>query len=81
MTSDRDPITLPCTTRYFNDLIRPPQQRLWDRKAESFGGLEVDDELELGWLLDGKVTGLGAFKNLIDIGGRPIMECWNTRRV
>src|SRR5512136_159759 len=37
-----------------NHLIRPLQERLWDREPEGFGGLEVDHELELRGLLDGK---------------------------
>src|SRR5215813_563219 len=41
-----------------DDLIRPPQHRRRDRQAERLGGLEVDDQLELGGLLDRKVTGL-----------------------
>jgi hypothetical protein len=31
-----------------DDLIRAQQQRLRDREAERFGGLEVDHKLELG---------------------------------
>jgi hypothetical protein len=34
-----------------DDLVRPQQQRLRDRQAEGLGGLEVDDQLELGRLL------------------------------
>ena len=34
-------------------LIRPLQERRRDRQAEGLGGLEVDDQLELGGLLDG----------------------------
>jgi hypothetical protein len=30
-----------------------------DREAESFGGLEADDELERGGLLDGEVRRIG----------------------
>src|SRR2546422_3198421 len=40
-------------------LIRPQQQCLRDRQAEGFRGLEVDDQLELGRLLDGKIGGVG----------------------
>jgi len=29
-------------------------------KSERLGGLEVDNQLELGWLLDGQVSGLRA---------------------
>jgi hypothetical protein len=31
-----------------NHLVRRGQQRFRDGKAERFGGLEVDDQLELG---------------------------------
>src|SRR5215467_4716356 len=49
--------------------IRPRQQRLRDRQAKGFGGLEVDDQLELGGLLDRQVAGLGALEDLVDIDG------------
>lgn len=37
----------------FDDLVRPQQQRRWDREAERAGCLAVDHQLELGGLLDG----------------------------
>jgi len=37
-----------------NDLVRPPQHRLWDRQSERLGSLEVDHELELRRLLYGQ---------------------------
>jgi hypothetical protein len=37
-------------------LIRPAQQRWRDREPEGFGGLEVDDQLELGGLLNGELV-------------------------
>src|SRR5215510_5348603 len=52
-------------TALFNDLIRPQQQRRRDGEAERFGGLEVDDELELRWLLDGKTSRLRALQDLV----------------
>jgi hypothetical protein len=42
-----------------------------DREAELFRGLEVDDEIELHRLLDGKVAGVGSLQDAIDIGRRP----------
>jgi hypothetical protein len=33
--------------------VRPRQHRLRDREAERLGGLEVEHQLELRWLLDG----------------------------
>jgi hypothetical protein len=50
-------------------MIRLPQQRRWDREAEGFGGLEADHQLKRGRLLDGKVTGLGTFEDLVHVGG------------
>jgi len=49
-------------------LVRPKQQQRRDRQAERLRGLEVDDELELGWLLDWEVTGVRALQDLVDIG-------------
>src|SRR5713101_6164939 len=46
--------------RLLDHLIRPQEERLRDRQAEGLGGLEVDDKLELGRLLDGKVRGARA---------------------
>jgi hypothetical protein len=41
------------TLALLDDLIRALQERLRDRQAESLRGLEVDDQLECGRLLDG----------------------------
>src|SRR5215831_4582539 len=58
--------------RLLDHLIRPRQRRRRDRQAESLGGLEVDDQLELGWLLDGQVSGLRALEDPIhEVGGVP----------
>src|SRR5258707_15389820 len=54
----------------FDYLIRPQQERLWDRQAEGLGGLEVDDQLELGGLLDGQVAYLGTLEDPVDVGRR-----------
>src|SRR5262245_49726539 len=54
-------------------VVGPKEHRLRDRQAEGLGGLEVDDELELGGLLDGQVGGLGASQDLVDEnGGAPV---------
>ena len=39
------------------------------RDPERLGSLEVEDELELHGLLHGQVRGLGAFENLVYVGG------------
>src|SRR6266480_3791082 len=38
-----------------NHLVRAHQQRLRNRYAQRLGGLEVDDQLDLGRLLDGQI--------------------------
>src|SRR5580704_14499229 len=53
--------------RLLDHLIRPLQERRRDREAEGLGGLEVDDELELGGLLDGKVAGFRALEDAVDV--------------
>jgi len=48
------------TVRLLDDLVRPLQQRLRDRQTECFGGLQIDDQLELRPLY-GQVGGLRTF--------------------
>ena len=57
-----------------DDLIRPPQQRRRDRQAEGLGGLEVDDQLELRGLLDGKLARLFALQDPVHIRGGARLE-------
>jgi hypothetical protein len=44
-----------------NDFVCSQQERLRDRQAKRLRGLEIDDELELGGLLDWNVCWLSAF--------------------
>jgi hypothetical protein len=46
-----------------DDLVRSQEKRLRDCESKSLRGLEVDQQLELGWLLDGEVSWLGALEN------------------
>src|SRR5260370_982275 len=62
-------------------LIRPLQERRRDRQSESLGGLEVDDQLELGGLLDRQVGRLGALENLIDVNRRALPGAIDVRSV
>src|SRR2546427_189167 len=45
----------------------PHQQRLRDRQPQRLRGLEVDDELELGGLLDGKASWTRPPDDLVDV--------------
>src|SRR5712691_3720375 len=49
------------------DLIRPPQEQPGDRQAERLRPLEIDHQLELRGLLDGKIRGLGALEDFGNI--------------
>ena len=51
-----------------DDLVRKREQLVGYSKAECFGSLEVDDQLELDRGLDGKLARLLTLKNAIDIG-------------
>jgi hypothetical protein len=53
-------------TSLFDHLVGAREQRLGDREAERLGGRKVDDEIELGRLLDRNIRWLGAAKNLVD---------------
>src|SRR6266702_6596907 len=52
-----------------DDLIRPSQERLWDRQPERLGRLEVDHQLDLGRLLHGQVARLGTLEDAVHVGG------------
>src|SRR5215510_1956643 len=58
--------------RLFDYLIRPQQDRLWDSQAERLGGLEVDDQLKLGGILDRQVRRLYPLQDFVHVvGGVP----------
>src|SRR5690348_15414436 len=46
--------------RLLDHPVRPLQERAWDRQAESAGGLDVDDQVELFRPLDRQLTGARA---------------------
>src|SRR5262249_37291230 len=45
------------------------KQHARDRETHGLRGLEIDNKLELGWLLDGQVRGLRALENSPDVIG------------
>ena len=52
-----------------NHLIRTVQHVRRNRQTDFFGCIEIDDELELCWLLDGYVSRLSPFENLVHLDG------------
>src|SRR5438445_4200816 len=63
---DEEPSTL-IEHGLVDHLVRPQEQRSWDCEPQRFGGLHVDDQLELPGLLNGKISGLRALQDLVDI--------------
>ena len=53
----------------FDHLVCLEEDRLRNREPQRLGRFEVDDQLELRGLLDGEIGGLGAFQNLVHVGG------------
>src|SRR5271165_3289081 len=51
----------------FDDLVGAGEDRLRHGQAERLGGLQIDDQLEGGRLLDRQIGGLGALENLSGI--------------
>src|SRR5205085_9937453 len=50
------------------------EHRCWEVQAERLGGFQIYDQLVLGGLLNRQVGGLGALKNLVDVGGGTTIE-------
>src|SRR5262245_6569534 len=59
-------------TCLFDHLIGTLLEMERNVEAERLGGLEVDDQIELDWSLDGKLTRLRALEDTIGIGRRPL---------
>ena len=58
----------------FDHVVGLRKQRCWDRYAERLSCLEIDHQLVLGWRLHGKIGGLLAFEDPIDVTrGTPVL--------
>ena len=57
----------------FNHLIGARERRRHS-KTERFGGVEVDQELKFGWLLDWKLARFRALQELVHINGHAITD-------
>ena len=66
----------PRFVRLFNHRIGASEQRWWHRQAERLGGHQVDDQIELGRLLDWNVGRLCPAENPVDIVGGTPMQVW-----
>src|SRR5215469_13483488 len=53
--------------RLLDHLVGEREQRRWDFEAERLGGRQIDDEIELGRLLDRDVPGLRPVQNLVNV--------------
>jgi hypothetical protein len=53
--------------RLLNHLVGPQQDRLRNRKTESLGGFDIENELELGGLLDREISWVRSLENSIDV--------------
>jgi len=58
----------------FDHLIGAGEHRSRNAEAERFGGLENDDEIELGRLLHWKITRLLTLKNFLNIHTNAIAD-------
>src|SRR6266581_9297581 len=52
----------------FDHLVGAGEQHRRHFEAERFRSLEIDNQLELGWLLDRQIGRLGALQDLIHVG-------------
>src|SRR5262245_29421095 len=59
-----------CLAHSFDHLVGAQQERLRDHQAERLGSSQIDDEIELSWLLDRKIGGLRTAQYFVDIVGR-----------
>src|SRR5665213_3005629 len=60
----------PFQVALFDHLVRRGEERRGDGDAERLRSLQIDHQLELGWVLDRQVGGVRALQAAVDIGCR-----------
>src|SRR5262245_21249656 len=58
----------------FDHPIGADENRIRDRDTENLGGLQVERQLDPGWLLDRQVGGLRSIDDLLHVIGRATVE-------
>ena len=61
-------------TPLFDHLVSAGEQRWRKDEAKRFGGLEVDHQLEFGWLEKGDGSGIGAFEDFVNDVGNSVVD-------
>src|SRR5262245_25581943 len=64
-----------------DDLIRPPQDRLLDCQPQRLRGLEIEERLVLGGLLDWEIARLCAFQDPVDENRRASIDGIEARSI
>src|SRR5262249_45093150 len=73
---------LRCSRTPLLDHLRGAQQkRFRNRQADGLGGAKIDDEIELGWLLDRDVSRHCSLQNLVNKVGTSIPEVAHVRPI
>jgi hypothetical protein len=65
----------------FDYLVGERQNFIWNDEAERLGGLQVNNEVEFGWLLDWDITWFCPAKYLVNNLGRPAEQSRKVRSI
>src|SRR5207302_9257716 len=79
--SSRRPAEVSTRAASFDDLVRADEDRWRHSEAECLGGLEIDDQLERGRLLDRQIGRLGAVQDLSGVNSSLAPSIGKTRPI